>query len=339
MESVCKFYELGNCKFADRCKFLHQKSKRVTSSNGNAQIECQLFLEGKCNDQKCSQIHNHSLKFKEENNKEFAIRFNTFSQDYALIEPFEAKVSKKASLDLMFIIDCSGSMSPWIQSVKNEIKNIINFIYENNSCSQVRLSFICYRDFYNAKANQQYEIFDFNSNVDKAQEFISKVQAIGNDDDPEDVCGGLNLGLKQEWKSNARYAILIADMPCHGSKYHNSPFPDNHKNGDPNGLILEDLVSEYARNDIFLYMIKITEHTNKMFKIMSDCYQEIAKRPIHIENLGNNVNKLSFFVGYSASVTLGSVTNEQMRLQDIINAINKESITEKNEELLGLFQG
>jgi len=32
------------------------------------------------------------------------------------------------SLDLMFIMDCTGSMSPWIDAAKKEVKSIIDCI-------------------------------------------------------------------------------------------------------------------------------------------------------------------------------------------------------------------
>jgi len=33
---------------------------------------------------------------------------------------------------------------------------------------------------------------------------------------PEDLAGGLEVALKQDWKSKSKYAILLADCPCHG---------------------------------------------------------------------------------------------------------------------------
>ena len=40
-----------------------------------------------------------------------------------------------------------------------------------------------------------------------------KLQPLEEEDDAEDVSGGLNAGLKKNWRSNARYDILIADPP------------------------------------------------------------------------------------------------------------------------------
>jgi hypothetical protein len=41
------------------------------------------------------------------------------------IEPIRKAIDRK-SLDLMFIMDCTGSMGPWIDAAKREIKSIID---------------------------------------------------------------------------------------------------------------------------------------------------------------------------------------------------------------------
>ena len=79
---------------------------------------------------------------------------------------------------------------------------------------------------------------------------IKKLPPLGGGDDPEDVAGGLDLGLKMDWKSKAKYAVLIGDAPAHGLKYNN--LVDNYPNGDPYGLDPEDLI-RYRK---FLYINK-----------------------------------------------------------------------------------
>jgi len=65
---------------------------------------------------------------------------------------------------------------------------------------------------------------------------------------------------------------LIADAPCHGSKYHKTVLSDTHASGDPNGRVLEDQIAEFASRGIVLTSIKITELTDKMFEIMNQVY-------------------------------------------------------------------
>ena len=52
-------------------------------------------------------------------------QISRINSDLMRLEPFK-KVIEKRSLDLMFIMDCTGSMYPWIDAAKREIKSIIN---------------------------------------------------------------------------------------------------------------------------------------------------------------------------------------------------------------------
>jgi myosin protein heavy chain len=55
---------------------------------------------------------------------------------------------------------------------------------------------------------------------------LETIEADGGDDGPEDVAGGFKKALEQDWRAKSRYAVLIADAPCHGRKYHT--FHDNY---------------------------------------------------------------------------------------------------------------
>ena len=51
------------------------------------------------------------------------------------------------SLDVMFIIDCTGSMQKWIDQCKKDVRSIIETIREKNPANiKIRISVIGYRD-------------------------------------------------------------------------------------------------------------------------------------------------------------------------------------------------
>ena len=103
---------------------------------------------------------------------------------------------------------------------------------------------------------------------------LDEIKALGGGDDAEDVEGGLNAGYNMSWRSNARYAILIADAPGHGKKYHDKEVEDDYPKGDFNGLVLEDLMKKYIAKNINLCLTTITDYTDIMFKIMKDSYEK-----------------------------------------------------------------
>jgi hypothetical protein len=195
MNQRCYYFDQGYCRSGNRCRFYHDdksKSKKYTNDSDKSfqkstykkppysDYNCEEFLKGKCDNQKCSGIHNFSIKFKEENNKEFAIKYNTFSQDFSILEPYEKKVFGNSTLDIMFLVDCTGWMGSWIKAAKEELLNIIQYIVESNPYSKVKGSFVGYRDFCDAKSTQgQFQMHDFTDDFSALEKFIAKVQAFG----------------------------------------------------------------------------------------------------------------------------------------------------------------
>ena len=100
------------------------------------------------------------------------------------------KLKKKTSLDLLFIMDISGSMRPSINQERQNLINIINRITFENSWINVIIGFIGYIGVY--EQNQDYKI-----NIDLTQNhtwIVNKMQNINTSygvDPPEDMPGVL----------------------------------------------------------------------------------------------------------------------------------------------------
>eukprot|EP00340_Litonotus_pictus_P010864 CAMPEP_0170536448 /NCGR_PEP_ID=MMETSP0209-20121228/102153_1 /TAXON_ID=665100 ORGANISM="Litonotus pictus, Strain P1" /NCGR_SAMPLE_ID=MMETSP0209 /ASSEMBLY_ACC=CAM_ASM_000301 /LENGTH=765 /DNA_ID=CAMNT_0010837817 /DNA_START=540 /DNA_END=2837 /DNA_ORIENTATION=+ len=177
---------------------------------------------------------------------------------------------------------------------------------------------------------------DFTENSDEMVAFINNIKANGGGDYPEDIPGGLKKGLDMSWKSEARFCVLICDAPCHGSKYHTNEYMgDDYPNGDPNGLVIEDLIKEYGKKGINFYGVKIDDNTDKMFQILNKSYSEVTDNEIVIADLKGNIDELEFFVSFGANTTLQSVTHNNVKVNDILMDIR--SFTQ-NKENLAIFK-
>jgi len=88
----------------------------------------------------------------------------------------------------MIIIDCTGSMSSWINACKEEIKSIINSIQTQFYGLKVRISIVGYRD--HCDGNKRLEVFPFSNDIQACVKFLSDLRASGGGDTPEDICGG-----------------------------------------------------------------------------------------------------------------------------------------------------
>ena len=341
--TICKFFLKGRCKYsALECFNSHSTDdvnkiikERYGGKKENTNEEdfyqeskfvaatlCKKFLEGKCQNSSCSMVHDFSALYKNENNSEFSIQYMTLVQDFNLLTPYEEKIAKTSGLDLMFLVDCTGSMSSWINTVKEQLYNIIDSVGVENPMSSIRISFVGYRDFCD---KERFSIIDFTEDAAAVTKFIAGVQAIGGGDLPEDISGGLQKALKQSWKSPAKYCILIADSPPHNKKYYDSyTIGDDYPNGHIEDIPLEELITQFAKKGIEFFGIKITDHTNKMYKILSESYSKITKRPIETADLGQDTSKFGMFVSYGATATLKSVTNDNVRLGDVFDNLEKK---------------
>lgn len=182
------------------------------------------------------------------------------------------------TLDLLFIMDITESMQNLLDETRNSIKYILDKIKKDSPGIDVRFAYEGYRDFADLKEGQKYYTIDFETDMNVFKNKLDEITALGGGDDAEDVAGGLHAGLNMTWRSNARYAILIADAPGHGSKYHEKDVEDDYPEGDPNGYVLEELMRDYAKKNINLCLTKIDDYTDKMFKAMKEAYNKESQK-------------------------------------------------------------
>ena len=182
------------------------------------------------------------------------------------------------TLDLLFIMDITESMQDLLDETRNSIKYILDKIKKDSPGIDVRFAYEGYRDFADLKEGQKYYTIDFETDMNVFKNKLDEITALGGGDDAEDVAGGLHAGLNMTWRSNARYAILIADAPGHGSKYHEKDVEDNYPEGDPNGYVLEELMRDYAKKNINLCLTKIDDYTDKMFKAIKESYNKESQK-------------------------------------------------------------
>lgn len=118
------------------------------------------------------------------------------------------------SIDVMFIVDATGSMGDEIAFLKTDLADIINTVEANSEDIEYRTSAVFYRDF---KDDYLTEATPFNKNIASTLEFIKLQSAGGGGDYPEAVEEGIAKALAQNWDPNAiaKLAFLILDAPPH----------------------------------------------------------------------------------------------------------------------------
>jgi len=184
-------------------------------------------------------------------------------------------------VDLCFIMDCTGSMRPWIEAAKNKIRELAAAVKNIKTTKKphFRIAFLGYRDIDHGP--QRYVPIDFfdledQGAVAKFQKVLSETKPIGGNDPAEDIAGAMNYVLsRMSWKSSTRLVIHFADAPCHGKKYHD--IYDRFPEGDPDGLVPEDLLEKFAGKTITYYFGEIDPDTRKMTTILTNHMTRLQK--------------------------------------------------------------
>ena len=235
---------------------------------------------------------------------------------YLLINYFESKVDEmteianveiSTSLDLLFIMDITGSMEYYIRDAKNNILSIITRIVEECPGIDINLGFIGYRDFY-----EEYIDIDFTKNHTYLKSIISSIYASGGGDMPEDVAFALELALNKTWKNNARMAVFVADAPNHGIKYGGYEDDEDLLGEVPERRIIEEMIAEMAEENIALFCYRISYNTDKMFKLFENIYNDTKSNNTKFQIVNSYSNSLSdVVVNYAVEVY-----NEQRKNQN-----------------------
>ena len=314
-----KINPIKSPKFSDFLRpyfSLFGKHERSYDSSNSSDVE----EEGK--KKKIKELSAFQKSYVQSQFENYDKNYKILKEDFKLLEEYESKIFKDTNLDIMFIMDLTGSMGIWLNEAKKSVKNIIEEITDNNPGAKIRMSFIGYRDFLDKEEKRKYDSQEFTENIDEFNNFLSKLDCSGGGDEPEDVVGALKQALEMNWISNAKYAVLVCDAPCHGKNYHNISY-DRFSDGDPDDK-LEDIVRKFNDKGITFYCIEINNTTKKMFNIMRDIYNDNNK--FHVEKLGNSVHQFSFFVAFSASVLLGNAKYNKYKFSDILDNYRKETI-------------
>ncbi len=117
-------------------------------------------------------------------------------------------------VDLVFVIDSTGSMYDEIRTVKETLYQLIDTIKQEN-IKDFRVGIVTYRDY--KPEEQEYLIKDkqLTTNIRSVLSFIEGIEAYGGGDYEEAVEAGLQDAIhKMKWRDDAtKIMILIGDAP------------------------------------------------------------------------------------------------------------------------------
>ncbi|KHE86082.1 hypothetical protein GE21DRAFT_1283426 [Neurospora crassa] len=169
------------------------------------------------------------------------------------------------SIDLLFLIDTTMSMGPYIGSAKSQVRSILddmNRVFLKQA--EVRVAVVGYKDH---SDNPSIQFLDFTKSTDQVRSFLDKLAATGGHDPPEDVLGGLQQALGATWKQHTRVVLHIADAPPHGRTLHDAADEyDDYPNpgSEPHGLTYQPILKRMLDTRINYVLLRIRKSTDRM---------------------------------------------------------------------------
>ena len=117
------------------------------------------------------------------------------------------------NLEIMFVIDATGSMWDEMDYLKSEIDDVISKVKEGNATANISLAMMVYRD-----EGDDYvtKYSDFTTDIASQQAWLKNQEAGGGGDFPEAVQTALSEAVNKQWSSKSTKLLFhVADAPAH----------------------------------------------------------------------------------------------------------------------------
>jgi hypothetical protein len=177
------------------------------------------------------------------------------------------------NVDIVFVVDNTGSMGSYITKAKETISQIINKFSSKDISKDFKFGFVGYRD-HPPQDSSYVTIVQNLTDKSTIERYISSVSASGGGDGPEAVLDGIHdAAHKISWRTDScKFVIHIADAPPHGKLYVTSG--DGFPEGCPCGYKIENIASAFKDKNIRYKLMKIGSYPNKMAEIFKKHFHD-----------------------------------------------------------------
>jgi len=156
--------------------------------------------------------------------------------------PVPILANEKPVIDVVFVLDTTGSMSGLIQTAKEKIWSIATTMAAAQPAPEIRIGLVAYRDRGDAYVTQ---MVDLSSDLDSVYATLMDFQADGGGDGPESVNAALHDAVhKMSWSQRDQaYQVifLIGDAPPHMDYQDDVKYPAILASAAENGIIVNTI--------------------------------------------------------------------------------------------------
>lgn len=193
-------------------KLVDSQNNTIWESKTDNSGKCYLFADATASS---------AVKITADDTHELDIVAGTDSYSFKL----DSGENARKALDLMLMIDTTGSMGDELDYLKTELESIINRVASENGNVPIRVSVNFYRD-----DDDEYVVrpFEFTSDIKQAVSDLSAQSYDGGGDFPEAVDQALDNAINShQWDyDSTKIMLLVLDAPSHETAEINAKMND-----------------------------------------------------------------------------------------------------------------
>lgn len=117
------------------------------------------------------------------------------------------ELRKAEQVDICFMMDCTGSMSSYINEAKTVVHRVVDKLDKKFQDFKLRCAFVGYRD--HCDGDKRISLMQFGTDKDAFKAFVTNLEATGGGDECEDVFGGLESVNSLEWVKKGFFLFTV----------------------------------------------------------------------------------------------------------------------------------
>lgn len=175
------------------------------------------------------------------------------------------------SVDLLFLLDATGSMDDEITRIQETIISISERVSQLPGSPELRFALVAYKD---RSDDYLTRVSDFTNDVQAFRTTLLAVRAGGGGDTPEAVNEGLYSAVHElSWNEHGlRLAFMVADAPPHVNQPDSPPYPRTLLEAQSKGIKIFTIAASNSNPAAEYVMRQIAQQTMARFIFLT--YQE-----------------------------------------------------------------
>ena len=177
-------------------------------------------------------------------------------------------------IEIMLVVDVTGSMSDEIDFLKAELADVVNRIAANDSETVIKLAMLFYRDTDDEIPFKYYDFTDVTTPTGLAaqQAALNDQRAIGGGDYPEAVDDALDMAVNKQWSTGATTKMIfhVLDAPAHDNAENKTKLKNAVNIAAEKGIRLCPIICSVAADVTEYTMREAAIHTGGTFIFVTD---------------------------------------------------------------------